>query len=492
MQKIWHPPIDNEHQLGFNNGSKISSLPSGPDTLRQYSSSLNIIDEAGFCPHMDDMWRAGAPTLQHGGSVIVVSTSNGIGNWYWKTWTDAEEGYNEFVPITIDWWDMDWSIEYVDDASNEPVRIAPIDNMRKCQGTEEQEKYGEYWSPWLEKQRRQLTEKGDDSKFRQEVLRDFLGSGNTVLSRETLLMMRQQSKESGKSFETVNHVDYVHPINNESYHLDFQDVLWVWEKPQQDHIYVMGADISSGEAQDWSAVEIFDINTGEQVAELQIKAKPRIFSTMVDYLGRWYNSAFLIPERTGMGVTVCQDLEDLAYPNIFRKNMMPSASKKSLTNQNKGPIGYNTTGIGKPIIDKALIDKLGDSGFRIKSHRLVTQAETYVHLSANKTGAEKGTMNDDLVVASGLAFVGVNLAVSRENCSLLPFTSASMNFSKPSDDQEPITTHDFNALNPIGTNDTPMSEQTKEEEIRRFSNSLIVPMTDRQMKPVTKKKRGLL
>jgi len=207
MQAIWKPVTNNEHEIGFSNGSKITSLPSGPDTLRSNSSSLNIIDEAAFCPHMNDMWAGGYPTLQHGGSVVVVSTSNGIGDWYWKTWTDAQDSNNEFNPIKIDWWEMDWVIEYDDDISHKPIRIAPADNTRKCTTKDEIAKYGEYWSPWLETQYRQLTEKGNDAKFRQEVLRDFLGSGNSVLSRDTLLMMRSQAKEAGQSYKTVNHVD---------------------------------------------------------------------------------------------------------------------------------------------------------------------------------------------------------------------------------------------------------------------------------------------
>ena len=426
-------------------------------------------------------------TLQHGGSVVVVSTSNGIGDWYWKTWTDAESKQNEFNPIRIDWWEMDWAIEYKDDISGKMVRIAPADSTRRCTTKEEIEKYGEYWSPWLETQYKQLTEKGNDTKFRQEVLRDFLGSGNTVLSRDTILMMRQQAKASIQTHKTVNHVDYVQPMNGESYHMDFKDKLWIWAEPEEGHIYTMGVDIASGEASDWSAVEIFDIMIAEQVAELQIKIEPKYLSIMVDYLGRWYNNAFMVPERTGMGVTVCQELEELSYPNIFRKNMLPTASKKALINKYRGPIGYNTTGVGKPIINKAMIDNLGENGFIIHSNRLVTQAETYVHLGGNRTGAEKGTMNDDLIISAGLAFVGTNMAVSSKNNTLLPF-NANVNFGMPQPGQEVIQTNDFVAICPIGSTKEPMPGQTQDEEMQRFAQTLLAPITDSQMPSVTQKK----
>lgn len=488
MQSIWAPETNNEHQLGFFNGSKITSLPSGPETLRSNSSSLNIIDEAAFCPNMDEMWAGGYPTLQHGGSVIVVSTSNGVGDWYWKTWTDAKEHFNEFNPIEIDWWEMDWTIEYCDDISREKVKISPTIDIRKCETKEEKSKYGDWWSPWLEVQYRSLTEKGNDSKFRQEVLRDFLGSGNTVLSRETLLIMREQARTSSKTYKTVNHVDYVQPVINESYVIEFDNRLWIWQEPQKDHIYALGADISGGESNDWSAMEVFDVITGEQVAELQIKVKPKDFAVMIDYVGRWYNNAFVVPERTGMGITVCQDLEDLAYPNIFRKNMLPTAANKALVNKFQGPIGYNTTGVGKPIINKALIDNLGEGGYKIKSSRLVMQAETYIHLGPIKTGTEKG-MNDDLMIASGLAFVGINMAVCAEGNALIPYASfkANMNFGTP-EESDIVKVTDFKAMFPVGLNKQQNIQETQEQEIQRFAQTLMAPITDSQMPSVRVKK----
>jgi hypothetical protein len=299
--------------------------------------------------------------------------------------------------------------------------------------------------------------------------------------------MQHQAKDAGKSYKTLDYVDYVHPTNDESYHLDFEGKLWIWSEPEKGHVYSLGADIASGEAADWSAVQIFDIILGAQVAELQIKAKPKVFSVMIDYLGRWYHNAFMVPERTGMGITVCQDLEELAYPNIFRKNMLPSASTKPLRNQSQGPIGYNTTGVGKPILNKAMIDNLGEGGYKIKSNRLVRQAETYVHLGANRTGAEKGTMNDDLVIAAGLAFVGVGLAIGRGDSNLLPF-NPNLYFGKPGD--EPVTTNDFKAVGPMMSGSDPSPEQTQEMEIQQFTATLLAPITDSNIPAVVSKKKG--
>jgi len=90
------------------------------------------------------------------GDFTVHANTNGVGIWYWATCTEAESGSNQFNPIIINWWDMDWVIEYFDPISKEHKRIAPRDGLRKCTTNEEIIKYGPYWSPWLEEQYRAL------------------------------------------------------------------------------------------------------------------------------------------------------------------------------------------------------------------------------------------------------------------------------------------------------------------------------------------------
>jgi intein/homing endonuclease len=161
MKEHWKPVKQTEHEVIFPNGTRISSLTSHPDVMRSNSSSLNIIDEAAFIQGMDEMWASAAPTLNMGGSVIAISTTAGIGGWYWNTWVDAEAGLNGWNPILINWWDMDWSIEYQDPLSKKDVRICPTDGIRPCKSADELKKYGPYWSPWLEQQYQNLVSEGE-------------------------------------------------------------------------------------------------------------------------------------------------------------------------------------------------------------------------------------------------------------------------------------------------------------------------------------------
>lgn len=422
--------ISNEHTMKFPNGSSIQSLPSSDDVLRSNSASLNIIDESAFMKNMQAMWTAGYSTLMHGGSVIVVSTTNGQGSWYHITWVDAIAKRNQFNPIEINWWDMDWAIEYVDEFTKQKCRISPRDGIRKCETKEEQEKYGPYWSPWLETQYVALQQRGEADKYRQEILAEFIGTGQTVLPRNYLLKIDTQVNDD---YSTVKMVDYIHPVSEEKLILDFDDKLWIWKKPVRPtrpviengriirpdtpgHVYSLGVDVASGEAADFSTVEVFDHTAREQVAELNIKALPNTLAMMVDYIGRWYNMALVVPETTGLGKPVALAIyNELGYPNLFRmKGSNGKASKK---------VGFPTTHVYKPLLIKALLDHLNpdEDGYAIYSRRLFDQLSIFVNLGENKYGSVKGPGNhDDLSIGASLALLGSADALISDSRALYP------------------------------------------------------------------------
>lgn len=514
MKKLWTPASVNEHTLAFANGSTIRSLTSSPDTLRSNASSLNIIDEAAFIEKMEDMWTGGYSTLQHGGSVICVSTPAGIGNWYWKTWSDAIDRQNDFNPIVINWWDMDWELKYRDELSGVETIIAPTKGIKLLDDPIDVEKYGPgpegktYWSPWLEGEYRNLATQGDDTKFRQEVLADFIGSGDTVLNRLALTTISQQTNGE---FTTIGQVDYVSSSLNEHTVLDFMNQLWIWKKPYtkrdadkaveqikkegkdprglpievtRPHLYVVGADPSSGEADDWCAVQVLDVTTQEQVAELKIKALPKVFAKMIDYIGRMYNTAHVVCERSGIGQAVVQELDkDIMYPNLYRHSKV-AASLKTKYQQ----IGFPTTHVSKPVLIKHLLDSVGsDEGYQIRSTRLYHEFCIFIHLGSGKYGNEPGTGNsDDLVLATCLALVGVRSALMRSGNVLIPLHNVDVSVGDSVPSVAKISKPRANNLiAPVGiSSEMYTTRPNKSEELARFISQLGgLPLTKDKREP---------
>ena len=399
-------------------------------------------------------------TLQHGGNVIVISTSNGVGNWYWSTCTEAEAGCNQFNPIVINWYDMDWAIEYHDPISDQHRRIAPRDNIRKCVTKEEILKYGPYWSPWLEEQYKALQNKGEAWKFEQEILASFIGSGNTVLPKEVLAHLTLTVSEPEIKIKGVQ--TYVHPVSGEIGELDFdftseEEGLWIWKKPviatpekrrgneiieygSAAHPYVMGVDTATGKGKDYHAIEVFDVYTREQVAEFMAKCLPRELIKYIDRIGRWYNSALAVIERNNGGDILIDELRyNVMYPRLWRRkeiNDKPqpqggrSRSKRARPLK-VGSYGFSTSGASKPTLNQFLLNCIrdnSDDGYRIYSKRLLKQFHTYVrkrdrlgHDTA-KTEAEEGAGNfDDLVIATALGLLAASDTFIVDSGNLTPY-----------------------------------------------------------------------
>ena len=94
---------DNRLSLRLKNGSAIKAVSSAGTAGRSAALSLLIIDEAAFIDNIEEIWLSAQYTLSTGGRAIVLSTPNGVGNFFHKTWVAAEAGENEFNTIKLPW-----------------------------------------------------------------------------------------------------------------------------------------------------------------------------------------------------------------------------------------------------------------------------------------------------------------------------------------------------------------------------------------------------
>lgn len=94
---------NNKMSLRLKNGSQIAATSSAGDAGRSEALSLLILDEAAFIKGIDELWSAVQPTLSTGGHCIILSTPNGIGNFFHLQWKKAEQGKNGFSPIKLHW-----------------------------------------------------------------------------------------------------------------------------------------------------------------------------------------------------------------------------------------------------------------------------------------------------------------------------------------------------------------------------------------------------
>ena len=94
---------DNKLSLKLKNGSQVKAIASSPDAGRSEALSLLVVDEAAFIRDIDEIWLSAQSTLSTGGAAIVLSTPNGVGNWFHKMWVEGESGANGFNCINLHW-----------------------------------------------------------------------------------------------------------------------------------------------------------------------------------------------------------------------------------------------------------------------------------------------------------------------------------------------------------------------------------------------------
>ena len=338
---------DNKLNLRYRNGSQIKAVSSGPEAARSEALSLLILDEAAFIDKIDDIWTAAQSTLTTGGHCIALSTPNGVGNWFHKTWVEAEEGRGMFNPIKLHW-------------TVHPDR--------------EQE--------WRDEQDVLL---GMGSAA-QECDCDFLTSGTGVIDATLLERLRERSVKD--------------PIEKRG----IDSNCWIWEPANYSKNYIVCADVGRGDSADYSAFHVIDIENLEQVAEYKGRLSTKDFGNMLVSIATEYNDAILIVENNNIGWATIQQIIDRDYPNLFytSKDLQYVDIQHQMNNrinrQERNMVaGFSTTSKTRPLIISKLEEFFREESVVVRSNRLIDELQTFVYIN-NRAEAMRG-YNDDLVMS---------------------------------------------------------------------------------------------
>jgi hypothetical protein len=341
----------NKLSLRFKNGSQIKAIASNESAGRSEALSLLILDEAAFIDKIDEIWTAAQQTLATGGDCIVLSTPNGVGNWFHQQWVGAEDGTNEFNTIRLHW-------------TNHPDRN----------------------ESWRKEQDKIL----GPSKAAQECDADFLTSGESVVDPKILTWYRENMIKA--------------PVLEEGIDRN----LWVWEQPDYSKQYIVTADVSRGDGSDFSACQVFEINDMVQCAEYKGKLSTTDYGHFLIDLATKYNDAILVVENNNIGWATLQTIIDRGYKNLFyqSKDLKYVDVEHQVNNkyraEDRGMVaGFSTTVKTKPLIIAKMEEYTREKLVKIYSNRLLDELFVYIYHNS-KTEAMRG-YNDDLVMSYSIA-----------------------------------------------------------------------------------------
>jgi hypothetical protein len=337
----------NKLSLRLKNGSKVQAKSSSPDAARSEAVSLLLMDEAAFIDNVDDTFTAAQQTLATGGQCMALSTPNGVGNWFHQTWEKAETGENSFVPIRLPW------------------TVHPERDQK-----------------WRDQQNADLGPR----MAGQECDCDFLASGDTVFEPEDMLFYEETYQKDPLERRGVD------------------GNLWVWEGVDYSKSYMVVADVARGDATDYSAFHIFDIENCTQVAEYKGKIAPGDFGQMLVGIASEYNEALLVIENANIGWATIEKVLEREYRNLYYspKNHLDTVeSYMSKWERDQLVPGFTMSARTRPLVIAKMIEYLREHSVTLQSKRVMSEMRVFIWKNGKAQAQER--YNDDLIISCATA-----------------------------------------------------------------------------------------
>lgn len=170
--------------------------------------------------------------------------------------------------------------------------------------------------------------------------------------------------------------------------------LLVWELPDPDEDYAIGGDVAEGlENRDRSSFDVVKKSTGEQVAHWFGYLDAELFAQLLAHVGKWYNTAFIGPERNNHGHAVIQKLREV-YPH----RSIYSEQYLDRDHDDETPkLGWLTTAQSKPVIIEGLKSLLRENASGVRWIGTINELNTYVYDARGRMNAQTGCFDDQVM-----------------------------------------------------------------------------------------------
>lgn len=336
--------VDNKTNLELSNGSRIQGIPTSKDAGRGQALSLLVVDEAAHVDDMDELWTGLYPTISTGGRCIALSSPNGVGNWFHKTYIDSTENKNNFHGVSLPW--------FVHPDRDDEWFINETRNM-------------------------------DKRKVAQEYECNFNASGETVINPEDIMRCKKEILDPKER----NYID-------RNYH--------IWERFNNDGSYLISADVARGDGKDFSVFHVLDVKKMEQVAEYQGKIDLDSFARLLYQVGLEYGNCMIVVENNNIGYSVLTKLVEMGYNNIFYTMKGNDSLDQAYAQYASNSVpGFSTTMKTRPLIIAKLEEFIRNKALKINSSRLINELDTFIW-NNGRPEAQKG-YNDDLTMSMAIA-----------------------------------------------------------------------------------------
>lgn len=328
-----------------------------------------LLDEFSRIERASDVMKSVQPAVGSKGKIAIVSTANGVanletgeGNYFAYLWENAKEsGFDRRF--------LSWRLH--PDRNDEWYAHSP--EVRGLRSHERAEQYPD--TP--------------DEAFTLTNL--------TFFDPEAMSWYAQNAMRSPLySFE-------FEPVDSTKAQRRKRDDgrINLYAEPSPDRSYAIGADASSGRGADYSAAYVVDLASLEVVAEYHGKLEPDQFAYQLHYLGRWFNTAWVIVEAAdGYGAAVLTSLRDgregrPAYPKLYRHNLESRIDQPLMKTY-----GYPLSAKNRKHVTSYFEQLVREKALPYLTHDLLLQMKHFVVMPHGPSPAAQDGTHDDRVFAA--------------------------------------------------------------------------------------------
>ena len=349
----------NKGSIEFDNGSRIVSQTTTENTGRGMSITLLYLDEFAFVrPTIaSEFWTSITPTLSTGGKAIITSTPNSDEDQFALIWKQANKTEDEYGNPRLDGLGINGFKAFRSFWKEHPDRD----------------------DAWAREQRAQLGEE----RFRREMDCEFVINDETLISPLKLLDL-----------------EGVEPTSKTG------QVRW-YKRIDKDKMYIIALDPSLGTGGDPSAIQVFEAETTEQVAEwrhnktdvpTQVKIMAEIVKTIFETVNN-EQSIYYSVENNTLGEAALISINEYGEENIpgyfLSDNSVQGTSGRRIRK------GFTTTNKSKIVACNKLKILVESGRMKIYSKSLISELKNFVAIGSSYQAKPGET--DDLVMSTLLA-----------------------------------------------------------------------------------------
>lgn len=410
---VFENPTQDEDEKQENPGlrSKFMLATAGTSETGRSGVYHNVhVSELAFFPNPENTMTALLQCVPDEPNTLVVleSTANGVGGYFYDMWQKSVQGKNEFTPIFLGWFvDPEYTRpfkteqerqEFEKDVNYTYKNSADI-NVR----TEEfllQQQFGLTleqlnWRKWT------IANKcgGSVDIFKQEYpstpQEAFIASGRPRFDLNVI----KQYELATTNPEKVCFLHRKAHSSRVTIEENPKGYLEIYQMPVQNKCYTIGADVAEGLVTGDFSVGIVLDEECNVVSLWRGHIDPDLFGKQLVALSYLYNEAYIGVEINNHGLTTVKSILDEEYYNIYYSKVFDHVANE-LTKK----VGWTTNVKTKPLMINKLAEFIREFLIGIPSMSIVSELYTYVIDDKGRTNAQQGC-HDDCVMALGIALM---------------------------------------------------------------------------------------